>query len=94
MTAAELRAAIARDCPHRLPDYDRHLAGHEPTAAFLVLWHVEWRLSSGPLEEQIHNLYARAQASETREEARRYFEQVSRIRRQVRDEVLEEMGDA
>ncbi|MFI5831040.1 hypothetical protein ACIA6C_27965 [Streptomyces sp. NPDC051578] len=93
MTADPLRDAIAADCPHRLDDYDQHLAGRQLTPAFQILWRMEHRISSSDLEQKINDLYRRAEASLTREEARSYFEQVSQIRNQVKQEVIKEMGD-
>ena len=54
MTPDQLRAAIAADCPHCLPDYDRHLAGRKATPAFIRLWRIEHAISSRPdLEQQL-----------------------------------------
>lgn len=95
MTADELRAAIASGCPHRLPDYLRHTRGREPTRADLVLWHVEYRISSDPqLEARLDRLHQRAQDATNHAHARRYLERASRIRARVRDDVIKEMGDA
>lgn len=94
MTAAQLRAAIARDCPHRLPDYDRHLAGREPTAAFLVLWHVEWRISSSRwLEWRLDRLHRAAARSRTRRQAIRRLKKASQIRARVRTRAIKEMSN-
>lgn len=83
MTADELRAAIARDCPHRLPDYDRHLAGHQPTEAFIRLWRIEHAISSTGLEARIRDLYRQAQDSRDITEGRALLAEASRIRREA-----------
>ena len=84
MTADALRTAIAADCPHRLPDYDRHLAAiGQPTVAFLRLWQTEHAISRQPaVEQQLHNLEQQA-ASASVEEGRRLLAEYSRIRREI-----------
>ncbi|MFD8577360.1 hypothetical protein ACFV1H_18755 [Streptomyces virginiae] len=101
MTAAdELRAAIARDCPHRLDDYDRHQAaararGWEPTYAARVHWWTEHHISADPaLEEQYYGLYEQAAGSDTRDEALRLIGEASRIWGDVQQQVIKEMEDA
>lgn len=94
MTPDQLETAIARDCPDRLPDYLRHLRGRKPTRADLVLWHVEHRISSGPLEARLDRLYQAAQATDSLARAKACLEASSRIRARVRDDVIKEMGDA
>ena len=82
--ASQLRAAIAADCPHRLIDYDRHLAGRQPTAAFIRLWRIEHAVSSQPeTEAQLDELYQQAQDSDAAATAKALLEQVSRIRHDI-----------
>lgn len=84
MTPAELRAAIAADCPHRLADYDGHLAGRQPTDAFLQLWREEHAISSRPrLERRLDRLYRRAQKTRYARRANRLLERASRIRHEI-----------
>lgn len=84
MTAEEIRAAIARDCPHRLPDYDAHLAGRQPTTAFLELWRREHAISSRPdVEAELDRLYRRAQDSADYNEAKSCLAAASRIRAEI-----------
>lgn len=84
MTPDELRAAIAADCPHRLVDYDRHLNGRQPTAAFVRLWRIEHAISSQPdLEQQLDSLYRQAENSADYATAKGYLEQASRIRHEI-----------
>lgn len=84
MTADELRAAIARDCPHRLVDYDGHLAGRPATPAVLELWRREHAISSRPeIEAELDRLYRRAQESDDYAEVKACLEQASRIRHQT-----------
>ncbi len=82
--ADPLRAAIAADCPHRLPDYDRHLAAiGQPTVAFLRLWQTEHAISRQPaVEPQLHNLEQQAAAGA--EDGRRLLAEYSRIRHEIR----------
>lgn len=85
MTPDELRAAITRDCPHRLDDYDRHraAAGRNLTA-FLALWRTEYAVSSQPdVEARIDRLYAQAVDSDSRDAAMAVFVEVNRIREQA-----------
>lgn len=83
-TAARLRAAIAADCPHRLTDYDTHLAAiSQPTPAFLHLWRIEHATSSNPtLEQQLHDLEHQAARADA-DEGRRLLAEYSRIRREI-----------
>lgn len=84
MTPAELRAVIAADCPHRLDDYDRHLNGRQPTAAFIRLWRIEHAISSRPrIERRIARLYRRAQKTRSVRRFRRLIAKASRIRHQI-----------
>ncbi|MFD6180096.1 hypothetical protein [Streptomyces goshikiensis] len=84
MTPDGLRAAIAADCPHRLADYDAHLAGRQPTAGFIQLWREEHAISSQPdVERQIADLYERIQDTDTRDQALDLFEEISRIRHET-----------
>ncbi|MFJ7269384.1 hypothetical protein ACIQV3_22530 [Streptomyces sp. NPDC099050] len=84
MTPDQLRAAIAADCPHRLPDYDGHLAGRQPTTAFLRLWRIEHAISSRPrLEARIDRLYRRAQKTRSVWRSQRLIAKASRIRHQI-----------
>ncbi|GAA3384420.1 hypothetical protein [Streptomyces racemochromogenes] len=89
MTADELRAAIARDCPHRLVDYDAHLAnfarhGWPITKAFCEFWRQEHAISSQPrVEARIDRLYRRAQKSRYRWQVRRLTAKASRIRHEI-----------
>lgn len=98
--ADQLEAAIAADCPDRLPDYLRHLAtvtGHwgAPTRAFLVLWHEEHAISSDPqLEARLDRLYRAAQATDSPARADACLAATSRIRARVHDDVIKEVGDA
>lgn len=86
MTPDQLRAAIAADCPHRLVDYDQHLAGRQPTAGFIQLWREEHAISSQPdLEQQLDGLYAQAQDSDDYATAKSLLEQASRIRHNNRE---------
>ncbi|KOU50549.1 hypothetical protein ADK55_18575 [Streptomyces sp. WM4235] len=89
MTPAELRAAIARDCPHRLDDYDRHAAAFEARGwplglAFAEFWRQEHAISSRPrVEERIDRLYRAAQRSRFVWRARRLMTKASRIRGKI-----------
>lgn len=84
MTPDQLRAAIAADCPHRLVDYDGHLAGRQPTSAFIHLWRIEHAISSRPdLEQQLDSLYRQAQNSADYAEAKALLEQASQIRHKI-----------
>ncbi|MFE2326101.1 hypothetical protein ACFXD5_19600 [Streptomyces sp. NPDC059385] len=84
MTPDQLRAAIAADCPHRLVDYDRHLASRQPTAADVQLWRIEHAISSRPdLEAQLDELDRQAQDTSDYAEAKSCLEQTSRIRHQI-----------
>ncbi|MCX4801749.1 hypothetical protein OG594_08805 [Streptomyces sp. NBC_01214] len=84
MTPDELRAAIAADCPHRLDDFDGHLADRAPTEAFVRLWRIEHAISSRPaVEQQIADLYEQIQTTDTREQAMPLFEEISRIRHEI-----------
>ncbi|MFG2412317.1 hypothetical protein [Streptomyces goshikiensis] len=86
MTPDDLRAAIAADCPHRLADYDAHLAGRAPTTGDIQLWREEHAISSQPaIEQQIAGLYERIQDTDTREQALPLFEEISRIRHEIRE---------
>lgn len=92
MTGDPLRDAIARDCPHRLDDYDRHLAGRQPTHAFRVLWAIEHRISSQPrLEARIDGLYRRSQRTRSIRRARRLIGKAGRIRHDIKQQVIKEM---
>lgn len=83
-SADELRAAIAADCPHRLDDYDGHLAGRQPTAAFVRLWRIEHAISSRPdVEQQLDQLYRQAEDSADYAEVKALLEQASRIRHEI-----------
>lgn len=81
----QLRAAIARDCPHRLPDYDGHLAAiDQATPAFIRLWRIEHAISSQPaVEQQVTDLYEQIQNTDTKAEAGPLFEEISRIRHSI-----------
>lgn len=84
MTPDQLRAAIAADCPHRLVDYDRHLAGRQPTPAFTRLWRIEHAISSRPaLEQQLDDLDRQAHNTRSGSEALALLEQASCIRHQI-----------
>ncbi|MCX4543810.1 hypothetical protein [Streptomyces sp. NBC_01565] len=89
MTPDDLRAAIAADCPHRLPDYDGHLAHFEarrwqPGPAFVELWRQEHAISSRPdVEAELDRLYRRAQATRFGWRARRLIAKTSRIRHEI-----------
>lgn len=84
MTPADLRAAIAADCPHRLIDYDRHLAGRQPTPGFIQLWRQEHAVSSRPeVEQQLDRLYRQAQDSSDYAEVKACLEEASRIRHEI-----------
>lgn len=84
MTPAQLRAAIAADCPHRLVDYDGHLAGRQPTPAIIRLWRIEHAISSRPrLERRIDRLYRQAQKTRFAGRAKRLIAKASRIRHQA-----------
>lgn len=88
MTPADLRAAIAADCPHRLDDHDRHLNGRQPTAAFVWLWRIEHAISSQPdVEAQLDRLYRRVENSADYTEIKSLLEQASSIRYQIREEL-------
>ncbi|MER6488776.1 hypothetical protein ABT264_35170 [Streptomyces virginiae] len=98
MTVAdELRAAIARDCPHRLDDYDDHRAaalarGWGQTYATRIHWWTEHHISADPnLEERYYGLYEQAAGSDTRDEALRCIEEASRIWGDVQQQVIKEM---
>ncbi|MGW9371150.1 hypothetical protein ACWGVR_14205 [Streptomyces xanthophaeus] len=80
----DLRAAIAADCPHRLVDYDRHLAGRQPTPAFVRLWRIEHAISSQPdIEAELGRLNGLAEDCPDYAGAKSYLEQASRIRHQI-----------
>lgn len=80
----QLRAAIDRDCPHRLPDYDGHLNGRTPTPAFIRLWRIEHAISSQPaIEAQLDSLYRQAADSTDHTTAKRLLEQASQLRRDI-----------
>ncbi|MCY0917001.1 hypothetical protein OS965_02270 [Streptomyces sp. H27-G5] len=89
MTPAELRAAIARDCPHILDDYDAHRAAFEARGwqlgpAFIELWRREHAVSSRPrVEERIDRLYRAAQRSRFVWRARRLIAKAARIRHEI-----------
>ncbi len=89
MTADDLRAAIARDCPHRLADYDRHVAsaktrGWPLAPAFVELWRREHAISSRPrIEARIDRLYRRAQKTRHGWRAKRLIAKASRIRHEI-----------
>ncbi|MFD4921179.1 hypothetical protein ACFWNE_07645 [Streptomyces goshikiensis] len=86
MTPDDLRAAIAADCSHRLADYDAHLAGSQPTAGVIQLWREEHAIGSQPdAEQQIAELYERIQDTDAREQAMPLFEEISRIRHEIRE---------
>lgn len=81
-----LRSAIARDCPHRLIDYDRHQAAiGQSTPASEWLWRIEHAISSQPdLEAQLTALEQLAQESD-RDDSAALLEQVSRLRSKARE---------
>lgn len=84
MTPNQLRAAIAADCPHRLVDYDSHLAGRQPTVAFVRLWRIEHAISSQPdIEARLDQLYRQAADSADRDEVKARLAQASRIRHEI-----------
>lgn len=89
MTPDELRAAIARDCPHRLDDYDRHAALFEARrwsfgSAVLAYWQREHAISSRPdIEERIDSLYRQAQDCDDYAIAKSYLDQAARIRHEI-----------
>ena len=84
MTADELRAAITRDCPHRLVDFDGHLAGRPATDAFIRLWRIEHAISSRPaIEAELGRLHGLAEDCPDYAGAKNHLEQVSRIRREI-----------
>lgn len=86
MTDDPLRDAIARDCPHRLVDYDQHLAGRQSTAAFIQLWREEHAISShAAVEARLDRLYRQAQTTSDYATAKDYLEQASRIRHEIRE---------
>lgn len=92
--ADPLRAAIARDCPHRLDDYDRHRARFdaEPTVAFRVHWWAEHHISADPaLEQQIGRLYRQAADSSTRDDVLRLTGEASRLWGDIQQQVIKEM---
>jgi hypothetical protein len=92
VTADPLRDRIAADCPHRLPDYDRHLASRPVTPAFRVLWAIEHRISSQPrLEARLDRLYRRAQKTRSIRRAKRILAKTSRIRHDIQQQVTKEM---
>jgi hypothetical protein len=84
-----LRAAIAADCPHRLDDYDRHLAGFDTRGwivgpAFIQLWRIEHAISSQPaVEGELDRLYRQAEDSADYATAKDYLEQASSIRHKI-----------
>ncbi|GAA3267986.1 hypothetical protein [Streptomyces lavendulae] len=90
MTADELRAAIAADCPHRLIDFDRHLAAiPAPTAAFIRLWRIEHAISSQPaIEAELDRLDRLAADSSDYATAKDYLEQASRIRHEIAEGLI------
>lgn len=89
MTPDQLRAAIARDCPHRLVDYDRHTArfkvrGWRFGPALVAYWRIEHAISSQPnVERQLDHLYRQAQDGSDYAQVKGYLEQASRIRHQI-----------
>lgn len=89
MTPDALRAAIARDCPHRLVDFDAHLAafaarGWTVGPAFTELWRQEHAISSRPdAEAQLDQLYRQAQVSADYPTAKSYLEQASQLRHKI-----------
>ncbi|KIF02222.1 hypothetical protein PL81_31125 [Streptomyces sp. RSD-27] len=84
MTPDELRAAIARDCPHRLVDYDQHVGLQMPTEAVTRLWRIEHAISSRPwIEQQLDALYRRAEASDDYDEIKACLAEASRIRHEA-----------
>ncbi|WP_405941589.1 hypothetical protein [Streptomyces sp. NBC_00207] len=89
MTPADLRAAIVRDCPHRLDDYDRHTArfkvrGWRFGPALIAYWRIEHAISSQPdVEAELGRLYGLAEDSPDYAGAKDYLAQVSRIRHQI-----------
>lgn len=83
-TAAELRALIDRDCPHRRADLDRHLAGRDATPADLRLWRTEHAISSQPaIEAQLDSLYRQAADSTDHTTAKHLLEQASQLRHNI-----------
>lgn len=89
-TPDQLRAAIERDCPHRLDDYDRHLAGREPTPAFIQLWREEHAASRPDVEAELDRLYRQAADGRDRDEVMRLLEQASQIRQTIREGLKEQ----
>jgi hypothetical protein len=86
VTPADLRAAIAADCPHRLPDYDRHLADRQTTPAFVQLWREEHAISSRPeVEAELDGLYRQVETSADYQEIKGLLEQASQIRHKIRE---------
>jgi hypothetical protein len=86
MTSDDLRAAIAADCPHRLPDYDGHLAGRQTTLAFVQLWREEHAISSRPeVEAELDGLYRQVETSADYQEIKGLLEQASQIRHKIRE---------
>ncbi|MCY0959948.1 hypothetical protein [Streptomyces sp. H27-H5] len=89
MTPDDLRAAIARDCPHRLDDYDAHRGVFEARGwrlgpAFIELWRREHAIGSRPrVEERIDRLYQSAQNSRFAWRSRRLLAKAARIRHEI-----------
>ncbi|MFJ3878030.1 hypothetical protein ACIPW5_11280 [Streptomyces sp. NPDC090077] len=84
MTTDPLRDAIARDCPHRLADYDGHLAGRQPTPAVTRLWRIEHAISRDPaLETWFDEQYRAAQDTDDYTEAKARLEATSQRRAEI-----------
>jgi hypothetical protein len=93
VTGDPLRDAIARDCPHRLVDHDTHLGGRQPTYAARVLWWTEHHISrDAAIEQQLDELHRRAADIDSRQAARSYLDEASRIRHQIKRQVIKELA--